>query len=213
MNKNIFNRVKEESRKTIGLKGSHGWEHTFRVYRLCMHIGKKENANLEVLGFASILHDICRKDEDNSGGRVCHAAKGAVAAGRILGKYRLEKNTIDSVLHCISSHRYRGNKKRQTLEAKVLFDADKLDSIGAVGIGRAFQFAGEVGAKLHNKGITLAKTKPYTIEDTAYREYMIKLSNIKQYMTTKEGKKIAIKRNEFMKKFFAELDAEVKGEA
>ena len=84
--KEIFNKIEKEARVIISLKGSHGWEHTQRVYRLCMHIGKKEKADLEVLGFAAVLHDICRKDEDNTGGRICHAKKGAQVAGRILEK-------------------------------------------------------------------------------------------------------------------------------
>jgi len=209
--KEIFNKIEKEARVIIGLKGSHGWEHTQRVYRLCMHIGKKEKADLEVLGFAAVLHDICRKDEDNTGGRICHAKKGAQVAGRILEKYGLDKERISKVLHCIETHRFRGNKRHDSLEAKVLFDSDKLDSIGAVGIGRAFQFAGEVGAKLHNREVSISKTKPYTIEDTAYREYIIKLIKIKQNIITKEGKRIARKRHDFMKKFFKKLDLEVKG--
>jgi len=71
-----------------------------------------------------------------------------------------------------------------------------------VGIGRAFLFAGEVGAKLHNKGIDLAKTKPYTSEDTAYREYMVKLRRVKSRMLTKEGRRLAVKRHGFMEEFF-----------
>ena len=79
----------------------------------------------------------------------------------------------------------------ETTEAKILFDADKLDSIGAVGIGRAFLFAGEVGARLHNKDRDLSPTKPYTKEDTAYREYMVKLRHSREKMLTKEGRRIA----------------------
>jgi uncharacterized protein len=93
-----------------------------------------------------------------------------------------------------------------------LFDADKLDSIGAVGIGRAFLFAGEVGARLHNKDSDISKTKPYTREDTAFREYMVKLRWVRDRMFTKEGKRIAAERHKYMVDFFHRLDKETDGE-
>lgn len=132
-------------------------------------------------------------------------------ARKILKKYGLDEEIIDKVLHCIETHRFRGKKKPKSREAKVLFDADKLDSIGAVGLGRAFLFAGEVGAKLHNKGTDLKKTRQYTKEDTAYREFMLKLRKIKDKMLTKTGKKIAQERHLFMVEFFKRLDKEIEG--
>ena len=98
-----------------------------------------------------------------------------------------------------------------TLEARVLFDADKLDSIGAVGIGRAFLFAGEVGARLHDKDVDVGKTKPYTREDTAYREYLVKLRLVKDRMTTREGRRLAAGRHKFMAAFFDRIDKETDG--
>jgi uncharacterized protein len=117
------------------------------------------------------------------------------------------------VCHCIASHRYRGNLKPLTTEAACLFDADKLDSIGAVGIGRAFLFAGEVGAKLHNKGVDISKTRPYTGEDTAYREFMVKLKHIRGRMLTAEGRRLARARHKYMTGFFERLDREITGKA
>jgi len=129
-----------------------------------------------------------------------------------LEENNISKDIIEGVVHCIETHRYRGNKIPQSIEAKILYDADKLDSIGAVGIGRAFVFAGEIGAKVHNKGIDISKTKSYTEEDTAYREFMVKLKFIKKKMITEEGKRLAKERHKFMKKFFKRLDMEVDGE-
>jgi uncharacterized protein len=97
------------------------------------------------------------------------------------------------------------------LEARTLFDADKLDSIGAIGIGRAFLFAGEVGAKLHNPGADLHNTQPYTQEDTGYREFKLKLSKIKGRMLTAEGKRLAEERHAFMERFFERLQQEYEG--
>jgi uncharacterized protein len=118
---------------------------------------------------------------------------------------------INQVVHCIETHRFRTKKQPESREAKVLFDADKLDSIGAVGIGRAFLFAGEVGAKLHNKDACIEDTQPYTEEDTAYREYMVTLRFIRERVLTGEGKRIAAERDKFMKEFFSRLNKEVDG--
>ena len=123
----------------------------------------------------------------------------------------LPADLIERVVHCIAAHRYRKAVKPETLEARVLFDADKLDSIGAVGIGRAFLFAGEVGARLHDRDIDVEKTKPYTKDDTAYREFLVKLRHIKDRMTTAEGRRIARERHAYMVDFFARLNRETAG--
>jgi len=192
-------------------RGSHDWDHTERVYRLCLRIGRKERADLGILKLAALLHDIGREEEDRSNGKTCHAEKGAVLAARILRKHGLEKDRVNRVVRCIETHRYRGRLVPDSLEGKILFDADKLDSIGAVGVGRAFQFAGEVGARLHDPRIEVRKTKSYTKEDTAYREYLVKLRRIKDRMFTAEGRRIARERHEFMAEFFDRLNKETAG--
>ena len=209
----LFNQIKDEAKKFLSTaKGSHDWDHTERVYNLCMHIGKKEGADFEILKLAAILHDIGREYEDKSGGKICHAEKGVALARELLEKYNLEKEKIDKIIHCIESHRFRGNKTPRSKEAKILFDADKLDCIGAIGIGRAFLFSGEVGAKLHNKDVDIEKTKPYTKDDTAFREFAVKLKRVKDRMLTVEGKRIAEERHKFMVDFFARLNKEIDGE-
>jgi uncharacterized protein len=204
----IKNKAEEHFKKS---KGSHGWDHTLRVYKLCLHIGKIEGADMEVLETAALLHDIGRVCEDESKGKVCHAKMGAKMANDLLLLLGIDKEKTAKIIHCIETHRYRNDKMPESLEAKILFDADKLDSIGAVGIGRAFLFAGEVGAKLHNKGADIEQTKAYTEDDTAYREYMVKLRKIRNRMTTSEGKKIAAGRHEYMAGFFDRMDKEAEG--
>jgi uncharacterized protein len=192
-------------------RGSHGWEHTERVYRLCLHIGQVEMADLEVLAIAAYLHDVGRLYQDETKGRVCHAEKGAEMAATLLEGSDIPSEKKTSILHCIRSHRFRGNHKPQTLEAKILFDADKLDAIGAIGIARAFLFAGEVGAKLHESHIDPADTAPYTEEDTGYREYKLKLSRVKDRMLTREGRRMAEARHAFMTQFFDRFVDEYEG--
>ncbi len=94
-----------------------------------------------------------------------------------------------------------------------VFDADKLDSIGAIGIGRAFLFAGQVGAKLHNTETDITTSSPYTVEDTAYREFMVKLCRVKERMITPLGRQLAEERHDFMSVFFARLEIEINGGA
>lgn len=194
-----------------GSRGSHDWEHTRRVHALCLKIGRAEGADLLVLELAAYLHDVGRTAEDEARGGICHAAKGADMARAFLQGKLANNGRLENVLHCIRTHRFRGDSRPETLEARVLFDADKLDAIGAVGIGRAFQFAGEVGATLHNPLADPENTAPYTREDTAYREYRLKLSRIRERMLTAEGRRLAEERHAFMEQFFERFLEEVEG--
>jgi len=208
----LLTQIREETKHYfINAKGSHDWQHTERVYNLCLHIGKKEKADLEILKLAALLHDIGREYQDKTNGEVCHAEKGAYLAREVMERHDVDKEKVEEVIHCIECHRFRDDRIPQSKEAKVLYDADKLDSIGAVGIGRAFLFAGEVGAYLHNVGVDIEKTEPYTKEDTAYREFAVKLSKIKDSMLTEEGKRLAEERHHYMEEFFDRLNREVKG--
>ena len=207
-------RVKEVAQELLASdSSSHGWDHAERVWNLCRHIGSAEGADLEVLQLAACLHDIGRPEEKASGGEVCHAMAGAERARRILEEHGYDEATVEKVVHCIASHRFRRNGERpRTLEARVLFDADKLDAIGAVGIGRAFLFAGEVGARLHNPEADIMNTLAYSSEDTAFREFCVKLQKVKDRMLTGTGKQIAEDRHHFMVAFFQRLTQEVQGE-
>ena len=193
-------------------KGSHDWEHTQRVYELAVHIAEKEDADMEIVKLAAMLHDIARPEQDMQKGKICHAKKGAEIAAEILVEYGVDPEKIEKIVHCIKCHRFRKGNVPESKEAKVLFDADKLDSVGAVGIGRAFLFAGENHAKLHNKDIVVEETEEYSEEDTAYREFLVKLSKIKDKMMTGEGKRIAEGRHKYMVGFFDRLNKEVDGE-
>jgi uncharacterized protein len=166
---------------------------------------------MEVLKIAAYLHDVGRPFQDESKGAISHEEKGVEMARAHLGKYLISEGQKTNIIHCIRSHRFRGDCQPETLEAKVLFDADKLDAIGAIGIGRSFLFAGEVGAKLHNPYINPEDTRPYTAEDTGYREFKLKLSKIKDRMLTAEGRRMAKERHAFMETFFERFLQEHEG--
>lgn len=208
----IFEKILHESKKNFTqARGSHDFDHVERVLKMAMHIGKKERADLEILKLAAVLHDISRHDSDKSNGQTDHAKDGADLGAKILRKHKIPDEKISRIIHCIESHRFRSKIKPQTLEAKILFDADKLDSIGAIGIGRAFLFAGEIGARLHNSEKSdreILKTDEYGKEDTAYREFLVKLRHIKSRMHTKEGCRLAKDRHDFMVEFFKRMKKE-----
>jgi len=195
-----------------GARASHDWDHTLRVLRLCEHIGPLERADMDVLRVAAVLHDIGRPHQDASRGSLCHAVHGAVLAEPIVATLLFSPGQKDNILHCIRTHRFRGMHVPETLEAKVLFDADKLDAIGAIGIARAYLFAGEIGARLHSPDIPAEKSAPYSIDDTGFREYRVKLCKIKDRMMTCEGKRMAGERHRFMTAFFNRFLQEYQGE-
>jgi uncharacterized protein len=215
--KELIKKIEAEAKKFfVGASGCHDWTHVDRVRNLALHIGKKEKANLFILEIAALLHDIGRKGEIKSKGNFCHAVFGGEMARKILPKHGLSKDEIENIIHSIQAHRHRNEHIPNTIEAKVLFDADKLDSIGAVGVARDFLFAGNAGSNNLYTGNekSLASGKKdysYTKEDSALLEYYIKLRFIYKKMTTNEGKKIAKERQKFMNDFFARFDKEIKG--
>ncbi len=215
--KEIIARIEKEAREFfVGASGCHDWTHVARVRNLAMHIGKKEKANLFVLELAAFLHDIGRKEEMKAKGKFCHAEEGAKMAGRILERYPISKDDVQNIVHCIETHRWRKSNVPETLEAKILFDADKLDSIGAIGVARYFLFAGHSGSNClytGNEKILAKGEKDYsfTKEDSAFLEYEIKLKFIKKKIITKTGKKVAQERQKYMDDFFKRFEKEISG--
>jgi uncharacterized protein len=194
------------------LHSSHGWDHVERVAATAEKIAASEkDADPFIVRVAAILHDIARIDEVDATGKTCHAERGSVMAYDFLIGCGLDHERAGRVRDCIICHRYRNSHEPRTIEEKIIYDADKLDSIGAVGIGRAFLFSGEVGARLHNPRIDVSLTEAYGKEDTAYREYMVKLKFIRDKMLTVEGKRIAEERHRFMVGFFERLQNEALG--
>ena len=205
MNMNgVFENIREEAQRFfLTARGSHDWSHTERVHNLCMHIGKKENADLYILSLSAFLHDIGRGQQDKTNGSICHGERGATMARELLERHNLDQRTIGKIIHCIENHRFRGAKVPRTKEAQVLYDADKLDSIGAVGIARAFAFGG-------------FKNRPLWREDddgehTTLQEFRVKLVKVKDTLFTHTARQIAQERHQYMVGFFEQMAAEVTG--
>lgn len=205
--------IRDRARAHFSLaRGSHDWDHTLRVHRLCRRIAAAEGADLLVAEAAAYLHDIGREHQDRADGRLCHAEKGAAMARAILTDFPLSDDRRENIIHCIAAHRFRRGAAPRTLEAQVLFDADKLDAIGAIGVARAFLFAGELGARLHSPEIDVARAPAYSVDDTGYREFVVKLSRIRERILTATGRRLADERHRFMTRFFDRFLEEYEGE-
>lgn len=190
--------------------GCHDYSHTRRVIRNTVLIAEREKpADLRAALFGALLHDIARPEELASGGKLCHAELGAGKAERILRAAGFtDEAFIRHVSEIVRTHRYRGGAAPATPEARIVFDADKLDSLGAFGVARAFHFAGRIGAKIHNTEEAALSSEAYSREDSAYREYLVKLRHLPERMLTETGRELARERAAFMKQFFDELNAE-----
>lgn len=138
---NEIDRIQKYVETTLGHAGSHGLDHTLRVADLCREIGRAEGADMRVLIPAAFFHDIARPLEEEKG--VPHEEGGARIAEEYLGSIGYDETLVQAIVHAIRAHRYSTGAAPETLEAKVLSDADKLDAMGAVGLARTFLQAGE----------------------------------------------------------------------
>lgn len=179
---------------------AHDFDHVLRVLANARKIAQTEPANLEILQTAVLLHDIARADQHRTG--LDHAVEGARLAGEILRPIAPADFTA-AVCHAIETHRFRANNLPQTIEAKILYDADKLDAIGAIGVARVFAFGGSHNRRLwaeDNEGVHTAK-----------QEFEVKLVKLKDAMLTAGGQRLAQQRHTFMVQYFRQLAAEIEG--
>ena len=198
--------IEEEAKKYFeGAPATHDWGHVKRVNKLANYIGQIEGGNLTVIKLSVLLHDIGRLKFGGEDHNIT-----ARLARDILEAYKIDKETIENVCHCIETHRFRNEKEPQTIEAKVLYDADKLDCIGAIGIARACSWSGEHKQKLYSDSEKEIGSG-YETEHTPLIEFGTKLSKIKERMLTKTGRKIAEDRHNFMVDFFNRLQQEIDG--
>lgn len=201
---------------------AHNLDHVYRVYKLCLLLSEYEEAvDLEVLIPAALLHDIARvKESSDKTGETDHAVLGSELAVNILRKLNYNEEKIERIRHCIITHRFRTGNIPKTIEAKILFDADKLDAIGAVGIARTFMLSGQFGQKLSAHEETKGALDDNSVENgrlkdpskhTVFMEYEIKFKKIPEKLYTRKAKEIGAKRLEYMDGFFKKLNSEIAG--
>jgi uncharacterized protein len=192
---------------------AHDPEHIFRVLYLALNIASKitEKINFDILIASCLLHDIGR-GEQYKNQNVCHAEIGGRKAKEFLLKNGWSQKDSDHVKNCISTHRFRGNNVPETLEAKILFDSDKLDAVGCLGIARTLMYKGIVGGSLYeiNEG-KICSGKNKNDEDTFLKEYNFKLKNLYDNFYTKEAIEMAKSQKESAQLFYNNLVNQIMG--
>lgn len=181
-------------------------------------IGAAEGADLEILRAAVLLHDAAGATpgpDGDAGPRATHHETSAEFAGEVLQAEGWPNERIEAVLHCIRAHRFRGGEAPSTLEAQILFDCDKLDVLGAIGVARAMAYAALAGQPL--TGEPSAKFKATGEKEpgephTPYHEFLFKLGRVKDRMYTESARAIAADRHRYIEEYFQRLAREIVGE-
>lgn len=189
---------------------AHDREHVYRVLYNALEIaGNEDNVDYDVLIGACLLHDIGRKEQFENP-TLCHAAVGAGKAYRFLMEQGFGQDYAQRVRHCIETHRYRKNNPPQSLEAKILFDADKLDVTGAVGIARTLLYKGIVSEPLYSmlEDGTVSNGDG-DASPSFFQEYKYKLENIYDNFHTAKAAAMAEERRSTAAEFYRGLYREV----
>lgn len=189
---------------------AHDKDHIYRVLYTAMDIAANErNVDYDVLICACLLHDIGRKEQYENP-NLCHAAVGGEKAYQFLINNGFNKDFAEKVKSCIQTHRYRKNNPPQSLEAKILFDSDKIDVTGALGIARTLLYKGIVGQPLYSI-LPDGKVSDGTNDEkpSFFQEYKYKLENVYDHFYTKRGSEIAKKHQQTAISFYRSMLAEV----
>ena len=170
----------------ISPHGTHGLEHTMRIYRTCKTLGKALGADMSILLPAVLLHDIVRDGED-------HALASSVKAGEVLRDLDYPEMAIEDISKTIGAHSFSAGRMPESLEAKILSDADKLDAMGALGVYRAAMYSAENGRPL---------------EDYV-AHFSEKLLTLRDMIFTDEARRLAESRHMFLLKFLEQIAGEL----
>jgi uncharacterized protein len=216
-------RVKRAAKEEQADCSAHGFDHTMRVYNLALRLAENENVDLDVIKAAALLHDIGGKREiDDPSGRTDHAVESSRMAIPILEGLGYTKDKIRHIRECIVSHRYRTDNKPKTLEAQIVFDADKLESVGAIGIARSFVWIGRNNAHIFRKvdideyakenlgGKINGRIQDKTKHSTQIN-WETKDKYIMDFLYTEKAKRIARDRLKFSENFLRRLEDEING--
>jgi uncharacterized protein len=191
-----------------GADAIHDFDHVLRVLALTERLAQEEGADLEIVRAAALLHDVARGQGDPL--ITDHARAGAEFAREVLMGQPSDR--VEAVAHAVAAHRFRTGPNPQTLEAKVLHDADKLDAIGAIGVARAFAYGGHEGQRLWAEvPAGYQETQATRAEHTPVHEYHMKLVQIKERLLTESARRLAEERHAFMVAFYERLEREVRG--
>lgn len=194
----------------------HGFDHVLRVMRLADLLAQAEGADREIVRVAALLHDAHPPAESRAAAnkstaeeRADHHISSAELARQVLQAEGWPDERIAAVQHAIRAHRFRRcDELPQTVEAQVLYDADKLDAIGATGVARAIAYAACHGQPAFyppsQTFLTEGRTEPGE-PHSAYHEYVYKLARIRNRLHTRTATALAEERHHLMAEFFENL--------
>lgn len=187
----------------------HGIDHVRRVVANATTIALKENANPQIVLPAAWLHD-CVFVPKNSSQRNKASRLAADKASQFLNSIGYPAEYVQPVHHCIMAHSFSAKIDCQTIEAKVVQDADRLEALGAIGISRCLMTGGAMGQRLYHPD------DPFPVdrepEDTVQSidHFFVKLLKLPMTMKTSTGRELASQRSGFMIEFLSQLCDEIK---
>ncbi|MBH0156072.1 HD domain-containing protein [Fictibacillus sp. 5RED26] len=189
----------------------HDWYHIYRVKNLALNIAEKEGADHFVCVMAALLHDIADEKIAET------EEEGLKEVKQWLESISVEKAYITHIMTIISTMSFKGGsgKEMESIEGKVVQDADRLDAIGAIGIGRTFAYSGAKGQLMYDPAIpireTMTKEQYRNERSTAINHFYEKLLKLKHGMNTPYAKKLADDRHAFLENFLEQFFEEWEG--
>ncbi|MGR9055534.1 HD domain-containing protein [Rhizobium leguminosarum] len=191
-----------------GDDGSHDLAHILRVFRNAMRIHAGEGGDGRVLAASVLLHD-CVAVEKNSPLRAKASALAAQKASAILAELGWSEADIEAAAHGITAHSFSAGVAPQTLEAKILQDADRLDAIGMVGAARCFYIAGRLGSGLYDPFDPAAADRPLDDKRYAIDHFQTKLFKLAEGFQTETGRRLAAARDKSLRDFLSAFMDEI----
>src|SRR5216684_2300728 len=213
-------RLTEETMEHEGSEdAAHDYDHIVRVMALADTIQAREGGDLPTIWAAVALHDIGQARELRQGGD--HAIIGAELAAELLLDTQFPQASIPAVQQAIREHRMTGGVIPQTLEGRILYDADKIDCLGAIGIGRLYIITGRYNQKVYSPvpAEIVEPVDPLLVRSLRRRpdyspsiEFQLLFGDMPARMTTDTGRALAFERYTYMNEFFLRLRKEVEGD-
>lgn len=201
-------KLKEHVKKKIENDAAHDFEHIMRVLKNANIIARKEKANIRMITASALLHDIISYPKSDPRSKNS-SLESAVKARKILKKYDFNQDEIEIIADAIRDHSFSRGTIPQTLEGKILQDADRLDALGAIGIARTFAVGGAENRPFYNNEDPFCKKRFPDDKSWTLDHFYKKLLLLEKTMNTKTGKVEARKRIRIMKKFLDELKKEI----
>lgn len=190
---------------------AHDKAHVYRVLYIALDIAAHEaQPDWDVLIAACLLHDIGRQEQfDNPA--LCHAAVGAEKARRFLVENGFSAAFAARVAACVRAHRYRTSSPPVEIEEKILFDSDKIDVTGALGIARTIFYGGQMGGPLYTLDENGAVCDGSGLGALSFlREYKFKLEGLYAHFYTQRGREIALERQAAAVSFYENILSETR---